>query len=63
MNIDEIKRNAPDGANYYHKDLGYLKDVFGRRVKPKIWINVEWKAFNIWKSLTHAEFSEIIALN
>lgn len=63
MNIDEIKRNAPDGANYYHRDLGYLKDVFGKGVKAKIWIDGEWKAFNIWKSLTTAEFSEITALN
>lgn len=63
MSIDEIKRNAPEGANYYHKNLGYLKDVFGRSVKPKIWISGEWRSFNIWKSLTTTEFSEIITLN
>lgn len=59
MNIDEIKRNAPDGADYYHKNLGYLKDVFGKGVKAKIYIDGEWKSFNIWKSLTTKEFKDI----
>lgn len=59
MTLEEVKKGAPDGAEYWHKNLGYLKDVFGKRVKAKIWIDDQWRPFNIWQSLTHAEFSEI----
>ena len=60
MNLEKIKENSPKGAEYYHPQLGYMKDILGKRTKAKIWIDGEWRTVNIWKVLPTNEFKNII---
>lgn len=60
MNLEKIKENAPKGSEYYHSKLGCMKDVFGKRSKAKLWIDNEWRTFDIWKALPTNEFKNIV---
>lgn len=60
MDLNEIISNAPDGCEYYHPRLGYVKDAFGRRCKPKLYVDGIWKRIDLIKVLDIKDFRDFI---
>lgn len=60
MILDQIKEDAPEDCEYYHPKLGYLKDAFGRRCKPKLYLDGVWKRVDLMKVLDIKDFKDFI---